>query len=447
MPSSQQKCGWCPTLVTTVPHEEHQKPYFGAPKASSTSSSTATSSDKKYGWSWSENYVENVLSISKQEEDARATAAAQEEQQDKTNLDDVAAAEKEHEKPKDVENSDWSYDKSYHYSTPSSSSTSRSYTKQVYCDDCWKWWRERNKKWKDTKPEPPQLRFKVYDRCVVDIDDDDNHIGVESSSSTREHIFGSAIPKGEVMYFPDFYDAEMAEEIWDALLTASRGGSSCIDHDGSTKMREDTLMLMKSGDNCVSGDFDVADQGTGNAVEAWSWHHKLKDIGESICGLQIQTLLSDMLRDWESRFDVKVRKHRVNLYTDKDWKPFHQDSHGYHKDDTAGAEGEAARQQQGGYFDDITIAASFGLKSRDLSFRSVHRPDLFHIRVEQCPGDVLIFDKYVNDVWEHAVPELEGTRWWSSQEDDDQHDQAVHKNNVFTRASIIAWCSRWNSSS
>ncbi|CAD7953952.1 unnamed protein product [Amoebophrya sp. A120] len=452
---------------------------------------------------------------------------------------------------------------------------------QLYCDSCWTWWREKKRR---QQAAVPQLRLTVlHDRTFL-------------SSQNHQKLVQQRTPiaDGEILYLPGYFDRKTSEKAWAMLLEAAattrhRGVEKnekfipprSESDDTSAAKSVVTTACSKPCPPCSSArttqkclceknagtrtqNCEDEDQ-AGHAVLEWSQHHALdlakfrsSDGHQQQCSSQetqissnaFHAFLSQVLKDWEEQFDVTVRKERVNLYTESDWKPFHQDSHGWHtekvvrqvpparsstsrgQDDDDVQESARISAEPGSehgyhvaqsedhddiyssYYDDVTIAASFGIRPRDLAFRPIispascrrgeheqhwrhswrggnqqHQDDLFHLSLQQNAGDVLIFDSKVNDVFEHGVPEvvLEGERnvvghaehteakllpTPSAADDEVDADaceggeggeatktiwgadvrlQKVFADEIkpragtalhFTRASIIAWCSR-----
>eukprot|EP01064_Diplonema_japonicum_P034842 TRINITY_DN7352_c0_g1_i2.p1 TRINITY_DN7352_c0_g1~~TRINITY_DN7352_c0_g1_i2.p1 ORF type:complete len:259 (+),score=28.63 TRINITY_DN7352_c0_g1_i2:95-871(+) len=158
-------------------------------------------------------------------------------------------------------------------------------------------------------------------------------------NSFKDAIEGSAI------YLPAFIDPQDATELYECLK------EELITHAG-----DDGLI-------------------------AWSKHLKHEDPTFS-------KTFQKLLRKMENHFSCDAFATRLNIYRDgSDWKPFHHDSHAFHK----GA----------GYKEDFTMGLSLGAE-RALEFLHVDSGAKFFF--PQQSGDVFAFTSVANRLFQHGVP-------------------------------------------
>ncbi|CAD7956290.1 unnamed protein product [Amoebophrya sp. A25] len=339
---------------------------------------------------------------------------------------------------------------------------------KAYCSSCWDWWNQRQKQKKrnyvaDTSagidgsgidgggregPPTPQLRLR--------------YLRPRNPISTREkargHNWPYTIAPGEIVYGCGYYSKREADDVFQTLT------------------REN--MLEKAQGRARS---------SSSPITPWSCHHRvlLEQCGKDFFDYSKETFV----QRWERDFGVRVLELRVNLYTESDWKPFHQDSHCYHRDS--------------GLREELTIAASFG-STRDLMWRPIpetktaggengttdghewknipQAEDLFHLRLEQRAGDLVAFDSIVNDAMEHGIPKTSSDTNCNSEAENrtssntsgdscstqssdhgvgdaaeetgpgvgmDSEGRAIRSRDLdrrseeqFTRISVVAWCAR-----
>ena len=119
---------------------------------------------------------------------------------------------------------------------------------------------------------------------------------------------------------------------------------------------------------------------------SWSKHLKHEDPTFSVT-------FNSLVKMMSKHFDCDAFATRLNVYRDgTDWKPFHHDSHAFHK---------ASNNKE-----DFTMGFSLGA-TRDLEF--MHDESGMKFGFPQRSGDVFAFSDTVNAAFQHGVPKITTT--------------------------------------